>query len=127
MTALLAPVLDQLIQLAGLAVLSLGGWAIRLGAERLRLSNDAAVREYLQRGLELAVDYGRSEARRRLLSANAQGGAVQSAAALSIDLAHGYVQQHYPDAIKRFGLDDEALDRMIRARLPAPSTASALG
>ena len=108
--------IEALLQLAGVAVLALGGLAIRHLADWLKLRADSEVRGYLLQALERAVEYGQAEARRRVHAGGAGGANV------SAELAAGYVQDRVPGALVRFGIDAVALDQMIRARMPKPST-----
>lgn len=115
--------INALLQLAAMAVLMLGGVAIRNLSDKLKLSADSEVRGYLQQTLERAVEFGQAEAKRRLLSQAAgvaplPGGQVANVAA---EIAAAYVRDRTPDALKRFGIDAAGLDQMVRARLPRPA------
>jgi hypothetical protein len=106
--------IEALLQLAAVAVLGLGGFAIRHLADWLKLRADSEVRDYLQTALDRAVEFGLSEARRRVIAGGLGG--VNVAA----EIARDYAQDRVPGALARFAIDTSALDQMIRARLPSP-------
>lgn len=116
----LATLLPLLLQAVAAGVLALGGFVIQRLAGWLKLRADSEVRAYLQQGLDLAVQYGQAEARRRVLAGAVPREAVGEAAA---DLARDYAQDRWPDALARFGIDADALGQMVRARLPKPAMA----
>jgi hypothetical protein len=106
--------IDALLQLAAVAVLGLGGMAIRRLSDWLKLRADSEVRGYLTAALDRAVEYGLAEARRR--ARDGVTGATNQAA----ELATTYVRDRVPAALTRFGIDSVGLDQMVRARLPRP-------
>lgn len=111
----LTPLLDHGLELAGTAVALLGARAVAKAGDYLKLRADSEVRAYLTKGLELAVEYGKAEARRRVSAL-----APEATANVQLETARAYVQDRFPDALKRFGVDTAALDKMLQARLPPP-------
>jgi hypothetical protein len=109
--------LDAALQIVAAAVLVLGGFAVRALTIWLNLRADDQVRGYLQQALDRAVEYGISEARRRVRD-GAEGRGSQ--ANIAAELARDYAQQRVPDALARFGIDTAGLDQLIRARMPKP-------
>lgn len=117
----MAGLIDAALQLVAIAVLTLGGLGIRHLADWLKLRADSEVRAYLMAGLDRAVEFGRAEARRRLL-APGSGMQREEVPTLQVALARDYVAERFPDALARFGLDLPAVEKLVRARLPAPPT-----
>lgn len=121
--ALLAPILDQLIMLAGGILLGVGTWAAKRAADWLKLSNDARVRAYLLGVVETAVGWAQDEAARRLQLARAKeltgepARAPDAAAASAVELAAGYVAARVPDALKHFGITPDGLRQIVQTRL----------
>ncbi|MBX9595081.1 MAG: hypothetical protein K2X46_12005 [Roseomonas sp.] len=115
MTEILAMVLDHVLELVFAVLLFMGRVAIARLAEWLKLRADSEVRAYLSAGLDRAMEYGKAEARRRL---GELGPGV--AANVQLEAARSYVQDRFPDALKRFGVGSAALDKMLAARLPTP-------
>lgn len=120
MTEILALLLDHALELVAAFLLFVGRSAIARLAEWLKLRADSEVRVYFTAGLERAVDYGKAEARRRLLSRTSEV-ASEQLPNLTLQIARSYVQDRFPDALRRFGIDTVALDKMLSARLPAPA------
>lgn len=116
MTEILALLLDHALELVAAFLLFVGRSAIARLAEWLKLRADSEVRAYLTAGLDRAVDYGKAEARRRWLVTT-----PDRVANGQLELARSYVQDRFPDALRRFGIDTVALDKMLSARLPAPA------
>ncbi|MDO9499021.1 hypothetical protein [Falsiroseomonas sp.] len=118
MLPLLALLLDHTLELLAPILLFMGRHLIARASDWLRLRADSEVRAYLEAGLVRAVEYGKAEARRRVLADRLSRDAEVNASA---ELARGYVQERFPDALKRFGVDASALDKMVRARMPKPA------
>ncbi|WP_439596476.1 hypothetical protein [Falsiroseomonas sp.] len=121
---LFALLLDHTLELLAPVALFMGRHLISRAAEWLKLRADSEVRAYLEAGLERAVAYGLAEARRRVVAGALPNNAVSNAAG---ELARGYAQERWPDALARFDVDTVALDKMIRARLPKPTPAGLAG
>ena len=107
--------IEALLQLAGVAVLTLGGFAIHRLSDWLKLRADDQVRTYLLATLDRAVEFGKAEARRRI-----RDGAAGSHETLAAELARQYTLDRVPDALARFGVGTPGLDQMIQARMPKP-------
>ena len=125
MEDLLTGLLHNLLQVLLLGLLGLGGMAITKVADMMGLKKDAEIRAYLYDGLHSALNYSEAELRRRM-----DAGVVTLAAAgnARLEIARGYVQQHFADALRHFSVDAGALDRMLVARglpLAAPVVAMA--
>jgi hypothetical protein len=105
-------ILEAVIGVAVLAITTLGGLAITALRDWLKLRADAEVRAYLGAGLATAVEFGKAQVEHLRLSA------APTSPHTVAEAARDYVQDRFPDALKRFGIDTPALDEMIRARLP---------
>ena len=119
--------IDLLLQAAALVLLPAGtAGATWLGARiarSLRLADDQRIRAYLTEGLNLAVEYGLTEARRRLRGGDSFVTSEVRAERehdVATRIAADYAQQHWPDALRHFQVTPEGLNTMIRARLPGP-------
>ena len=108
--------LDIVLQLAALVILALGGLAVRRLSDWLGLRADGEVRAYLNAALDRAVEFGLAEARRRAREA----GVPVPAGGIAAAAARQYARDRVPEALARFGINEAALDDMIRARLPKP-------
>lgn len=118
MTEILALLLEHGLTIL-FGVLAIAGRAvIAHGAEYLKLKADSEVRAYLTAGLDRALEYGKAEARRRLQDVTREV-AAERQPNLQVELARGYVQDRFADALKRFDVDTAGLDKMLRARIPA--------
>ncbi len=118
----LRPLLDAVWPLIVVVVTAIVGVLSRKALSWLNLSEDRMVREYL----EVALVNGLELARQRL-------GSVPLGTTTKHQLvaeASNYVVGQVPDALKRFGLDEAALRRLIEARIatiePLPDGASRL-
>lgn len=128
----MADILDALLNLVALALLSAGtagvGWLAPRIARTLRLADDQRVRAYLLQTVEVAVEYGQAEARRRLRGQPAfttSEVAREREAALAAKIAETYVTERVPDALAHFDVGAATLGQMIRARLPNPPPGTA--
>lgn len=121
---LLSLALDHTITLIGAAILIIARPLVVRAADWLQLRADSEVRAYLMQGLDRAVEYGRAEARRRLL-APGSGLVREEVPALQLALAREYVAERFPDALQRFGMDLTDVEKLIRARQPAPPIGTA--
>ena len=116
--------LNHAIELVAAIVLVMARPLVVRAADWLQLRADSEVRAYLMTGLDRAVEYGRAEARRRLL-APGSGVVREEVPALQLALAREYVAERFPDALKRFGMDLMDVEKAIRARQPAPPIGTA--
>lgn len=120
MNEALSLLLDNALSVVAALLLVMGRQAIAHLADWLKLCADSEVRAYLNVGLDRAVEFGKAEARRRLLSVTSEV-AGERQPNLQLELARSYVQDRFPDALARFGVDTAALDKMLTARLPLPA------
>jgi hypothetical protein len=120
MRDILALLLDHALAIVAPLLLLMGRQAINHLADWLKLKADSEVRGYLVDGLQRAVEFGQAEARRRLLSVTSEV-ARERLPDLAIEIARSYAAERYPDALKRFGVDEAALTQMLKARMPAPA------
>lgn len=118
----LRPLLDAVWPLIVTIVTAIVGILTRKALSWLHLSEDRMVREYL----EVALVNGLELARQRL-------GSVPLGTTTKHQLvaeASNYVVGQVPDALKRFGIDETGLRRLIEARIatvePLPGGASRL-
>ena len=107
----ITPILDGLISIL-VAILSAGGvWAIRLLTKWFKLKEDDVTRAYLSAGLERIIAAVNNKLR---IEADQHGH-------INIDdrmLAEGVrlVRDHFPDAINRFGWQQEQIEDALAAR-----------
>lgn len=117
---ILAPVLDQLVILAGGVLLGAATWAAKRAADWLKLSSDDRVRAYLMDVVENAVAWAEFEARTRIAEALADDAPVDAKEAAKedvVDLAAGYISARVPDALKHFGITPDGLRQIVQTRL----------
>ncbi len=118
---MLAPLLAQLLPLFGALMLGICSWAAKRAADWLKLSNDAAVREYLNHALENGVAWAEAEMTKRLVAVAAEGTAAPTPSRSDIQLviqdAAGYVAATVPDALKHFGITPATLQQIVQTRL----------
>lgn len=108
------PVLDALLQLAAAVLMVLGSWGITRLMQKLQLDKDALIRGYLDAAMRNALAYALEHAR-------AEGAKVSEIAVRNkvVADAANYVLGRTPDAVKHFGLTEDAVRAMLIARLPA--------
>lgn len=113
----------ELANALGAALTAAALYLAKLLADKLKLSSDSEVRGYLMDVVNIAA-----EAAARKLRALPSG---QDAVDLREDLiaeAASYVIAKAPDALKHFGISDDALRDMVDIRLhPVLSAATATG
>jgi hypothetical protein len=107
----------------GTALLALAMWLFKLLRTWLQAKTglelqqyDATVRAYLDQALDRAIAYGRSKV---------DGHATIDVKSETIAHAANYALSHVPDALRRFGIDGAALERLLEARLGTAAPASA--
>jgi hypothetical protein len=121
----LQPILDVTIQFLSVALMALGGWAIKHFGDRMKLAKDDQIRGYLDVALTNGIRWGADQ-----VAVKSKGWSTIQVRNEVIAHAAGFAIAQVPDALKRFGLDDPAtLRRLIEARLPgvAPQLALAPG
>ena len=106
------PVLDMGIDLLAVVLMGLGTWALAKLGRKFGLEADDQIRLVLQEALEKGVGYARERARE-------QGDdfariEVRNAAAAT---AANYVIGRVPQAAAHFGLNEDGLRELVRARL----------
>lgn len=108
----LTPLVDAVFAAFAAALTAVVAWVGRAATIWFGLKSDSEVRAYVQAALERGVAYGLERAR---AWAKSQSGInVKNA---TVELALEYVVQAVPDGLKRLGLTDEKLKRLIEARL----------
>ena len=113
MDPMLVQLLTPLLQIVGAALLGVGTWALSRLATHLGIASDDAVRGYLEDALRNALAFGEKQVAARL------AGKQPSPVDLRVieTEAVAYVMAHVPDALARFKLTPEAVERLVRARL----------
>lgn len=109
------PVLDFVVTLLAGLLTGLGSWSVTLFSGWLKLQKDSLVRKALTDGINTGINF----AIQRAQVAAGQIGTVKIQNDIVRD-ATVFLVAHFPDAIKYFGLDSAAIERMILARLPVP-------
>ena len=114
-----ATIANALIGLAAAVLTPFASAALFRLTQRFGLERDDKVRAYLTSGIEIAIQYGEAEARRRLTGQDVRPD-KERLRALTVQLAADYTRDRWPDAVKHFKLGQDALERMVGARLPKP-------
>lgn len=123
---ILAPVLDQLLMLAGAALLSVGTWGGKRLADYLKLAADSRVRDYLNEIIANGVSWAEEEMHRRLARSVAPELLAEGAQPAdpgpsdwqwARQEAAAYVAARAPDALARFGVTPQGLHQIIQTRL----------
>lgn len=119
---LLALLLDHVIEVAVPILIFMGRGLIKRAADWLEMDADSQARAYLQDALEHALEYGVAEARKRV-AAMVPGYELENLNLAARGFARDYAIRQTSGALKRLGIDEAGLERMLRARLPdsAPS------
>lgn len=111
------PLLNEVVlPLGTAAAVWFAGWLTTRITGWLKISRDDRVRAYLEKALLLAIDYGRSKLDR------GSPITMQVKSQIVADAAN-YAVEHVPGALKHFGVDQDALKRMLAARLEATTPA----
>lgn len=113
MTELLAPLAPLAVELAAALLLALASFAAARLATWLKLSNDAAVRGYLQEAIERAADWAEA----RMVAALAGQAPTAADWRRAVEDAAGYLAERVPDALTHFRVTPEGVRRLVEARL----------
>ena len=108
----LSPVLDVGIDLLAFVCMALGSWAIARLGRKFGLDADDRVRIYFSPALAGGIGWATEQARKR----SADIALVEVRGRLVAE-ASNYVIERVPDALNRFGLDREGIEKLIEARL----------
>lgn len=109
----LRPLWGYGVELAVTVAGVLGGWVIRRLTAWLNLHEDSRVRQYLDEALARALQYAMEVLLRR-----GENLAVVTVRDELVAIAASYAASAVPDALRRFNVDNQALERLLRARLP---------
>lgn len=111
-----SPLLQQLIEMFAAILTAVTTWAVAYGAKLLHdkwgLDVDAAQRAFLEQAIANGIAYAKNKASTGVAGTKI---AVQNEL---VKIAGDYVTVHAFDALKYFGVDEEALKRKIIAKLP---------
>lgn len=108
---------DVLIPAVATVLTVVAGWLATKVAGWLNLKSDQEVRTYLEWALQQAIAYGKAKVPNSL-AIDAKSEIVAGAANYAINAV--------PDALKRFGIDEAGLKRMIEARLDGAAATPAV-
>ncbi|MCH7870678.1 MAG: hypothetical protein IID33_03160 [Planctomycetes bacterium] len=108
----LTPVLGIVIDLLAAALMTLGGWALAKLGRKFGLEADDQVRIYLGEALAGGIGWAKEQARKR----SEDIAHIEVRSKLVAEAAN-YVIERVPDALKRFGLDRERIEKLVEARL----------
>lgn len=106
------PVLNLGIDLLALVLMALGSWAIARLGRKFGLEADDQIRVYLGEALVSGIGWAKEQARKR----SQDMARIEVRNKLAAEAA-GYVIERVPDAVKRFGLDRQRIEKLIEARL----------
>jgi hypothetical protein len=115
------------VQLMLPVVVAIGGVAVTYLAKRLKLGNEAQLRDALQ----LAATNGAAYAMSQVQALGAAGKLSVDVKNRIIGLGAQYVLDHVPEATQKLGADQAAIERLVEAKLaqlvlgtPAPAAAA---
>jgi hypothetical protein len=112
-TADLRPLWGYGVEVLGGGLSVLAGIATRAVTKHLSVRSQDRIRDYLERALQLAIQFATELARRRgddLAQVQVRDELVATAAS--------YAARTVPDALRTFGIDEQGLKDRLRARLP---------
>lgn len=122
MNELINSLVQQVVPIVGLLLMSLIGTVIVPAVlKKLKLENDAVVRQYL----ETALRNGLTIAMQKIAGTNPTPQQVEDATDAVIELAASYVNASVPQALAHFNLDKNQIAQMLLARLPTVTAAVA--
>jgi hypothetical protein len=113
-----SPVSDTIIAAIGVVLTGLSAWITRLLAVWLRLKSDSEVRRYVQQAIDNGIEYALIKAKE--FAAKHSQIEVKSHI---LETGLEYVVKAVPDGLKRLGITDADLRRLIEARLPTVEAA----
>lgn len=108
----LAPLVDAVFSALVVALTAVVAWVGRVAFVWLKVDADSKVRAYVQETIGRGVAYGLEQA--RAWAATNSSVKIRSA---TVELAAEYILAAVPDGLKRLGVTEEKLKRLIEARL----------
>jgi hypothetical protein len=108
----LGPLLEVVISLLGVVLSAVGYKAVRWLQQKTgteALVQDEIVRQYVEKAAAAAVEYGKQRVGGGVVTVNVRNQIIATGA--------GYMIKRVPDALARFGLDEEGVREMLEARL----------
>lgn len=108
----LTPIVTTALEFIAVVFGAAATWALRLLMRKLRLSADNEVRLYLEAALQAGLGAGLAKARNMATDTPK----IELKSAVVAEAAN-YAIARVPDALKRFGLTDDAVREMVLARL----------
>lgn len=113
-----SPAFDAIIALLAAALTALAAWITRIAADWFKIKSDSEVRRYVldavERGIALAVDKVKSRTGNLQVPVGSQ----------TLEIAVEYILEAVPDGLKRLGIDEAHVRRMVDARLAERGPAS---
>ena len=109
----LSPLVSLGVQVLGGVLLAVASVAAGYVAKHFKLANESTVRGYLMDAAENAVAYAASK--EQALSAEGKFDVTTKNAV--IGTASDYLLDHVPDAIAKFNLDRDHVERIVEAKL----------
>lgn len=106
----LAPAIDAVLAALAALLLALGTFAIQRLLGWLKLSQDEKVRAYLEDALQNGIAFARARVSSRAV------GSIDVKSAVVAEAAN-YAIARVPDALKRFGIDQDGVRDLVQARL----------
>lgn len=108
----LAPLVDAVFSALGVALTAVVAWVGRGAFVWFKIDTDSKVRAYVQDTIGRGLAYGLDQA--KAWAATNSSVKIRSA---TVELAAEYVLAAVPDGLKRLGVTEEKLKRLIEARL----------
>lgn len=106
------PIIDVGIDVLALILMAIGTWALAKLGRKFGLEADDQVRVYLGEALVGGIGWAKEQARKR-----SQDIARIEVRSRLVAEASNYVIERVPDAVNRFGLDRDRIEKLVEARL----------
>lgn len=107
----LSPIFEVVVQLLGVALLTLGTWAVKRFADKLGLEKESKIRYLVDEVVYNAVNFGLQK-----LAEQGEKFTPETERKVVADAAN-YVIRSAPEALGFFGIDEERIRQIIESRL----------
>lgn len=108
----LAPVIEPILQVAGVLLAGVLMWGAKKGADFFKIKLSDSHRAVLQDAIDRGVSFGVGKAKKQL-----EGGVRIDVKHEAVAMAANYVLARTPDALNHFGVTRESLVEMVMSRL----------
>lgn len=111
----LSPILQPLIQLAGLILMGVASWAVAKVAQLAGLGQQTALKQALIDATGRAIQWGESQIGQKIGS----GASIETHNAV-VAAAANYLISKMPDTLKSLGYTPQSIEDWVVAHLPPP-------